>query len=167
MNLLRARALEAILEAGVWAPTAMHKEPLRFTVIEDKKLIKYVSDETKTLLQQMGRGATERFATRADIICYDAPVLILVCTEKDPQFSNMYTLDSVLATENMFLKAFELGLGTCYMGFVSFLNSKPEVLKKVGVPDGYQMTVPFVMGHPKAKQAAGKRNKPTILNWAK
>ena len=45
--------IEAILEAGVWAPTAMHREPLRFVVIEDKKLIKYISDETKKLVKQM------------------------------------------------------------------------------------------------------------------
>ncbi len=45
--------IEAVLEAGIWAPTAMHREPCRFIVIEDKKLIKYVSDETKLLVKQM------------------------------------------------------------------------------------------------------------------
>ncbi len=57
-------------------------------------------------------------------------MLILVCTEKNKQWDNVNLLDSVLAAENMFLKAYELGLGTCYMGFVQFLNSKPDVLKR-------------------------------------
>ena len=76
-------------------------------------------------------------------------------------------LDSVVAAQNMFLKAHELGIGTCYMGLVSGLNNKPEVLRKIGVPDNCQMKVPFVLGYPKEKQGAGKRNKPVILRWIK
>jgi hypothetical protein len=67
----------------------------------------------------------------------------------------------------MFLKAYELGLGTCYMGFVNFLNNKPEVLKKVGVPENNKMMVPFIIGHPKTKQGTGKRNKLAVTKWIK
>jgi hypothetical protein len=63
----------------------------------------------------------------------------------------------------MFLKAYELGLGTCYMGFIQMLNEKPDVLKKMGVPDNFELLVPFVMGHSKNKIGAGKRNKPNVL----
>ena len=96
---------ETILEAGTWAPTGMHREPWKFIVIEDKKIIKYVSDETKLLVQQMMPPLAKQFATEADIVCYNAPVLVLVCTEKDAQWDNINLLDSVLATQNMFLKA--------------------------------------------------------------
>jgi nitroreductase len=159
--------IEAVLEAGVWAPTAMYREPCRFIVIENKELIKYVSDETKVLVKQMMPPLSKQFSTEADVVCYNAPVLILVCTEKDKQWSNVNLLDSVLYAENMFLKAYELGLGTCYMGFVQFLNSKPEVLKKIGIPENYELMVPFILGYPKAKQEAGKRKKPNILKWIK
>ena len=159
--------IEAVLEAGTWAPTAMHREPLRFIVIEDKKLIKYVSDETKLLVRQMMPHLNEQFSIEADIICYNAPVLILICTEKDKQWANVNLLDSVLAAENMFLKSYELGLGTCYMGFIQLINSKPDVLKKIGIPENLEMTVPLILGHPKAKQGEGKRNKPNILKWIK
>jgi nitroreductase len=157
----------AVLEAGVWAPTGMGREPWRFVIIEDKNLIKYISEETKVLVQQMMPPLAERFRTEADIICYNAPALILICAEKDKQWTNINLLDSVLASQNMFLKAFELGLGTCYMGFMNLLNSKPEVLRKIGVPENCEMMVPFIVGHPKAKQGSGKRNKPQILNWIK
>jgi len=159
--------IEAVLEAGIWAPTGMHREPWKFIVIEDKKLIKYVSDETKILVQQMMPPLAKQFSTNTDIICYNAPVLVLVCAEKDEQWSNINLLDSVLAAQNMFLKAYELGLGTCYMGFVNFLNNKPDALKKVGVPDNCNLMVPFIIGHPKTKQGTGKRNKPVILSWVK
>ncbi len=159
--------IEAVLEAGVWAPTGMNRQPWKFIVIEDNKLITYVSEETKILVQQMMPPMAEKFQTKADVICYNAPVLILICTEKDKQWGHTNLLDSVLAAQNMFLKAYELGLGTCYMGFVQFLSSKPDVLKKIGVPDDYEMMVPFILGHPKTKQGVGKRNKPVVLKWIK
>ena len=158
--------VEAVLEAGVWAPTAMQREPCRFIVIENKELIKYISDETKPLAKQRFPTYANYLSTEDDVICYNAPVLILVCTEKD-QFADNNFADSVLVTENMFLKAYELGLGTCYMGFVLLLKSKPDVLKKIGVPDNYEMMVPLILGHPKTKQEAGKRKKPNILKWIK
>jgi nitroreductase len=159
--------IDAIFEAGVWAPTAMHREPLKYIVIEDKALIKYVSDETKLAVKQNMPLFAERFSTSEDIICYNAPVLVLVCAEKDPQWANVDFIDCVLASENMFLKAYELGLGSCYMGFISQLNSKPEVLSKIGVPENYAMMVPFILGHPKTEQAPDKRNKPNIIKWVK
>jgi nitroreductase len=157
--------IESVLDAGTWAPTGMHREPWKFIVIEDKQLIKYISDETKLLVQQMMPLLAKQFSTDADIVCYNAPVLIVVCTEKDGQWDNVNLLDCVLAAQNMFLKAYELGLGTCYMGFVNFLNNKPKSLKKVGVPENCKMMVSFIMGHPKVAQSLGKRNKPNVLKW--
>ena len=159
--------IEAVLETGTWAPTGMGREPWRFIIIEDKQLIKLVSDETKTLVKQIIPPLAEQFSTDADVICYDAPVLVFVFTEKDPQWAHVNLLDSALAAQNMFLKAYELGLGTCYMGFVAFLNSKPEVLRKIGVPENYELSVPFIIGHPKTEQGKGNRKKPNILKWIK
>lgn len=159
--------IEAILEAGVWAPTAMAREPWRFIIVEDEKLINYVSDETKVVVQQMMPLLAERYKTKEDIICYNAPVLILVCAEKDPQWNTMNRVDCALAAQNMFLKAYELRLGTCYMGFVSLLNSKPDILRKIGVPENCELMVPFILGHPETKRGTSKRKKPNILKWIK
>ncbi len=159
--------IEEVLEAGTWAPTGMNRQPWRFVVIEDKNLIKYVSEETKILVQQLMPSLTKQFATETDIVCYNAPVLILICAEKDERWGNVNLLDSVLAAQNMFLKAYEMGLGSCYMGYVNFLNNKPEALKKIGVPDNCALMVPLILGHPKNKQGVGKRNKPNILKWIK
>jgi nitroreductase len=154
--------LAAVLEAGTWAPTGMGREPWRFVIVEDKKLIKLVSGKTKAEVQQAMPPLAMQFQTETDIICYNAPMLILICAEKDKQWENLNLLDSVLAAQNMFLKAYELGLGTCYMGFVSLLNGKPNVLKQIGVPDNYQMMVPLILGHPKAKQGKRKRKQPIV-----
>ena len=167
MNRFQNKLRPYSLEAGVWAPTGMNRQPWKFIVIEDKKLIKYVSEETKILVQQTMPAIAKQFQTEADVICYNASVLILVCTEKDKQWGQVSLLDSVLAAQNMFLKAYELGLGTCYRGFVQLLSNKPDALKKSGVPEGNEMMVPFILGHPKTKQGTGKRNKPNVLKWTK
>jgi len=163
--------IDQILEAGVWAPTAMANEPWRFIIIENKDLIKYVSDETKKFIANMNYPAAQRIATaKEDTICYNAPVLILICTEKDdqhPRNEQISLLDCVLATENMFLKAHELGLGTCYMGFVSALADNRTVMRKLGAPDNCRMMVPFVLGYPTEIPPTKTRQKPNILKWIK
>jgi nitroreductase len=161
-------AIEKVLEAGIWAATGMDKQPWRFIVIEDKSVIKFISDETKKAVQKAMPTISKRFETTEDIICYNAPVLILICTEIDENFGHIYLRDSVLAAQNMFLKAYELGLGTCYMGWIDVLNqNQPAVLKKAGLPDGYEMQVSLILGHPKVKTGSRKRNNPNILKWIK
>src|SRR5512137_2019014 len=91
--------IETVLEAGVWAPTGMDRQPWKFIIIQNKKLIKYISDETKQLVQQAMPPLAKQFQTDADVICYNAPVLVLVCAEKDGQFSQVSLLDSVLAAQ--------------------------------------------------------------------
>jgi nitroreductase len=56
--------IETILEAGIWAPTGMQRQPWRFIVIENKELIKYVSDETKAMVKQMMPPLAKQFATK-------------------------------------------------------------------------------------------------------
>ena len=93
--------IDVVLEAGVWAPTGMWREPWRFIVIENKELIKYVSDEAKVLAKEKFPSYAKHLSSEADVICYNAPVLILICTEKD-QFTDNNLADSVLATEICF-----------------------------------------------------------------
>jgi len=123
--------IETILEAGVWAATGMNRQPWRFIVIEDKSIIKFISEETKKAIREAMPTIAKRFRINEDIICYNAPTLILICTEIDQTFSQINLRDSVLAAQNMFLKAHELGLGTCYMGWIDLMKQNlPEVLKK-------------------------------------
>ncbi len=160
--------IDAILEAGVWAATGMGRQPCRFIIVEDKAIIKFVSEETKKAVREAMPAIADRFKTDQDIICYNAPVLIFICTEEDKTFAQINLRDSVLAAQNIFLKAHELGLGGCYMGWIDLLyQTHPETLKKAVIPGGYEMQVPLILGYPKSKAGAGKRNKPNVLKWIK
>jgi nitroreductase len=158
--------IEKILEAGTWAPTAMGRQPWKFTVIENKETINYISSETKKAVRKAMPSASKWMDTPEDTICYNAPMLIFICAKSDKQWGQTDMIDCVLAAQNMFLKAYELGLGTCYMGFISVLSkSNPEVLRKAGVPEGYDLMVPMILGYPKIKQGDGKRKKAEVLKW--
>jgi nitroreductase len=160
--------VETVLEAGVWAATGMGRQPWRFIIIENKEIIKFISEETKKAVREAMPVIAKRFETVEDIICYNAPVLIFICSEVDSTFGQINLRDSVLAAQNMFLKAHELGLGGCYMGWIDLLyQTHPEILKKAVIPEGYQMQVPLILGYPKSKSASGKRNKPNIIKWIK
>jgi len=110
-----------------------------------QKIIKFVSDETKKAVSAALPPMREQFSTERDVICYNAPVLIFICTPNDKQWGDVHLADSILAAQNMFLKAYDLGLGSCYMGFVNFLSE--SVLRKAGVPEGYTLRVPLIIGH--------------------
>jgi nitroreductase len=160
--------IETILEAGVWAASGMNRQPWRFIVIEDKNVVRFISDETKKAVREAMPAIGKRFETKEDVICYNAPVLILICTEVDQTFRQINLRDSVLAAQNMFLKAHELGLGACYMGWIDLLNqNRPKILKKAGIPDGFEMQVALILGYPKNKIGLGKRNKANVLKWIK
>ena len=161
--------VEAILEAGIWAPTGMNRQPWRFIIIEDRSVIKFISDETKKAVREMMPSMSKRSEAQEDRdwVCFNAPMLILICAETKAmaQIVPIDLIDSVLAAQNMSLKAYDLGLGTCYMGFIHLLTRKPDVLRKAGMPEGYELMVPLILGYPKNKQGPGKRNNPNILKW--
>jgi nitroreductase len=160
--------IDAVLEAGVWAASGMDRQPWRFIIVENKETIKFVSEETKKAVKEAMPAYAKQFETDKDIICYNAPALIFICSEIDANFGHLNLLDSVLAAQNMFLKAYELGLGACYMGWIDMLyQTHPEILKKAVIPEDYDMQVALILGYPKGKAGAGKRKKPNVLKWIK
>lgn len=44
--------LQAILEAGIYAPTAHNDQPWHFTVIQNKEKLQYISDKSKELMAE-------------------------------------------------------------------------------------------------------------------
>jgi len=141
--------IEGILNAGIQAPSAMNGQPWKFTVITDRKKIGGLSDKTKKNLDALGMGlrVAEMMKIKEDIIFYGAPLLIVISAKKDDKWQK---IDCGLAAQNMFLAAYGMGLGSCYIGFACSLNNDPEALKDLGVPKGCEIVAPLIFGYPKA-----------------
>jgi len=123
--------LERILEAGRLAPSASNRQEWRFVVVTD--------GETRRALSEAANG--QGFVA-------EAPVVLACCAETDEQTMPCgqlrYPIDLAIAIENMVLAAWELGLGTCWVGAFS----EGEVKKILGVPDDIRVVQLLALGRP-------------------
>lgn len=160
--------IEKLLDSGVSAPSGMNAQPWRFVVIENKDAIKKLSQRTKELLlgMQWPENIKTAFKSEKDTIFYGAPLLILVCVPKKEEWKTVNLLDCALAAENMFLTAYQEGLGSCFIGFGNFLNQDPKILAEYGVPEDHEVLAPLIFGYP-AESPAAKAREVKVLKWIK
>ena len=129
--------LNAILTAANAAPVGMGAyHTVHLTVIRNREFISALSQ------------ATCEFMKRDGDPIYGAPVLILVSAKPGMpptiEFQNTGTI-----MENMMLTATDLGLGSVYlMGAVAALNTKPELVAKLDLPEGFVPVAAAAIGHP-------------------
>jgi nitroreductase len=158
-----AGTLRTMLEAAVRAPTAMHEEPWAFAIIQDKQMLRNLSDRAKPLfIEQVKRsGHTFDIANSADFnIFYDAGTLIIICTKETGTF---VAADCWLAAENLMLAACAMGVGTCVVGAALLAMNIPEVKAGLGIPNEFTAIAPIIAGYPKGITAPSARKKPFIL----
>lgn len=157
-----------LLAAAVRAPTAMHQEPWAFAVIQDRQLLKSISDRAKPLaLAEMQRAQCDAevlnlFAHPNFNIFYNAGTLIVICG----QIANPAAVaDCWLAAENLMLAACAMSLGSCVIGSASETLNMPPVKAELGIPDDMQVVAPIIVGVPDVAGKPSLRKEPRILCW--
>jgi nitroreductase len=167
-------AVRELLRAATHAPTAIHLEPWAFVVVQDRALLKRISDRAKTLAagissdghRELPRTASSRapamLADPAFNIFYDAGTLIVICGK---QMGAFVTADCWLAAENLMLAATALGLATCPIGFAVAALADPEVKAELRIPADVTAVAPIIVGVPASVPPATTRRDPTILSW--
>lgn len=167
------KEIEALLNAAVHAPTAMHLEPWAFVVVQDRALLKRISDRAKTIAQtprgsdhrELARTTTRAVAMLSDPafnIFYDAGTLIVICGKPMGSF---VSADCWLAAENLMIAATALGYATCPIGFAVPALADPEVKAELGIPADVTAYAPIIVGVPATRVPAQARRKPEILCW--
>ncbi len=150
--------IDKIIEAGCLAPSSYNGQPWRFVIITDREKINMLSESARAYLQSqvdapnalelMGsqerlERVSKRLASGVDSVFYGAPLVILVCTEKDGgEYAGM---DCGMAGQNMVLYAQEQGLGSCYIGYARHCTR--EVLIKAGMPENMDLQFALIFGH--------------------
>lgn len=94
--------LNAIVEAGLYAPSGMNKQEVITIVVKNKEL----RDEIAETNRRLG-GWKEGFDP-----FYQAPVIIIVLGNKE---RSTHVYDGSVTLENMMLAATSLGLGSCWI----------------------------------------------------
>ena len=93
--------LDRILEAGALAPSAKNQQPQHVYVLESPAAIEKI------------RGITR--------CAFDAPVVLLVCGDRDAAWTNPFNgrnsaeMDCSILATHMMLEAQAQGLGTCWV----------------------------------------------------
>ena len=120
-----------ILEAGRVAPTACNYQPQRIYVAK--------SEESRKKLAAICRCT------------FDAPVILVVCYDRTRDYKSKLMpgyesgeTDAAIVCTHMMLQAFELGVGSCWVG----LFNADQVSEALGLPENVTVSALLPMGYP-------------------
>lgn len=158
--------INEIIKESCLAPSACNLQPWRFIVIQDKNLMKKLSDESKkSFLKQIEKNPV-CFAKRFESsfknpdfnIFYNASSLVLIVGKKDhPTLCE----DLALYAAYFMFASTSRNLGTCYIGLAEEIN-KLSLKKEIGVEENETIVVPIIIGYPKNIPKASLRADPNI-----
>lgn len=160
--------VNALIDAAVQAPSALNAQPWSFAVIQDKNLLKEFSDRAKAGLLQALDPLSPLYRYRDQLskpdfnIFYDANTLIVVCAKPDGLNG---AEDCCLASQNLMLAAYGMGLATCPIGFARPWLNLPEVKRELGIPADYDPVMPIIVGFSREEPSSPARKKPEIVAW--
>ena len=160
--------IEKILQAAVMAPTGMNDQPWAFGVIQDTALLADYDERVKKFMldgiEEMPwiKQYEEYFRNPDYHVFYQAPTLVVIYAKNA---SPVAQIDCSLAAENLMLAAYDLGLGTCWMGFAQMLLNTPELKKEMGILEEYQVAAPIIVGYPASETPAREKYPPEVVFW--
>ena len=133
---IKDEELNLILEAGRVAPTACNNQPQKIYVAK--------SEEVRRKLASVCRCT------------FDAPVILVVCYDRNRDWKNKLQpgyesgeTDAAIVCTHMMLQAFELGIGSCWVGY---FNAN-VVAGALGLPENITVSALLPIGYP-AENAA-------------
>jgi nitroreductase len=133
--------LKMVLEAGRLAPSAANMQDWRFIVVKDESTRKRLADAA---------GGQKFVGT--------APVVLVGCgtVEREMHCGQLtYPIDVSIAMSFMILEAYELGLGTCWLGHFN----ESEVKKILGIPEQIRVVAMTPLGYPSENPEQRPRKK--------
>lgn len=160
---LKNKELEAILEAGLYAPSAHNDQPWHFTVIRDKALLERISGLSKELMAKSKlewmrtMGANKNFD-----IFYRAPVVVVVSLRKSALSP---LVDCSAAIENMLLAAESMDIGSCWIGLARFWFSMKNEVKILNLPEGYEPCYAVTFGYKGHRPAKALPRKSGVIAY--
>ena len=124
--------VETILKAGMYAPSAVNKQPWHFIVFRDKASCSKIMEvhPSSTMLKE-------------------CDVAILVCFDENLQHDDGYGIvDCAAATQNMLLAAHGLGLGAVWVGIFPREKRMEACTDIFGLPEHVKAFAVISIGYP-------------------
>ncbi len=160
--------VQEMIKESTFAPNAGNEQPWKFIIINDKKMIRKVSDESKKNILARIAANPDDYAKKylgmlqneSFNVFYNAPCLVMIFGHSS--LKNL-SVDCALAASYFMLAAASRGLGTCWVNFGTEIHD-PGMLSELGIPDNHTIVAPIAVGHPERIPSAPKRKEPEIIN---
>lgn len=165
---IREEELNAILDAGLYAPNAGN-QAWHFTVVQNKKLLHRLNYLAKEAAKQMEITHLRDLGNNENFNClYNAPTLIIVSGNELSPIP--LEADCAAATQNMLIAAESLGIGSCWIFFVLLaFYSQPgsELTKELMIPEGYKPFYAALFGYKNEETDNMPDRKPNLITFIK
>jgi nitroreductase len=138
-----------ILRAGMYAPSAVNKQPWHFIVIDDREIMQKIMEihQSSKMLET---------ASHAVLICGDENL------QHDKGF---WIADCGAATENILLAAKSLDIGSCWIGVYPRENRMDAFKKLFSLPPHILPFALVSLGYPDEEKSTPERFKPERIFW--
>jgi nitroreductase/NAD-dependent dihydropyrimidine dehydrogenase PreA subunit len=186
--------VEKILDvAGRYSATGHNQQNVFFTIIQDRELLKKISDESTNQVQNLvnkyedpeGRKSLERVFPKdllmkvSEVIPSFKRVLKQISQGKErwrwdaeliilhsPKDALTLIENCTLAAGQIMLAAETLGLGMCSLGYLmEFLNTYRSLSKLAKIPRNHKVGYCLAMGYPKVNYHRIPARKPLKAKW--
>lgn len=158
--------LQAILEAGQYAPSAVNQQLWHFTVIQNAALLAELNISAKEAAARFEDEHVQKLGKNKRLnIFYGAPTVILVSGREG---ALLVGADCAAAVQNMLLAAEALGLGACWVNLTvfAFAGDKASYFKqRLQLPEGYQPLYSVVAGYKKAAAVSAPVRKGQVVSY--
>lgn len=157
-NQIEEAALQQIIQAGLYAPSAGGRQGVIFAVCQDRVMNECLGKIKRANSNFRMSTATSFVSHEQPSIVddakltnafYDAPTIISMFAPKNFLFS---AEDCAAAAENMMLAADALGIGSCYIGqgWTAFADPYgQEVLQPWSIPTDHYAIMQLLLGYPR------------------
>lgn len=145
--------LQAVLEAGRWAPTAANSQPQRILVLDTAANLAKVREFCtfgwqKKYVDLARECDTEGHASV--VFYYGAPVVLVVCYDRDACWVHPESgaasgpVDATIVAVHMMLEATAQGLGSAWVSFFD----KGKARELLEVPSSWEICSLLALGYP-------------------
>jgi nitroreductase len=152
-----------ILEAGRSAPSAGNRQPWKFIVVRDPKILDDLTRDVVSVALRLkdhpdNRALTALAEGRLRVF-HGAPTVLLIL--KDVREGSNPDLDCGIAGQNMVHSAHSMGLGTCWVSFTKLAFQYTDAWNRFfGIEPPYEFLSSIAVGWPGAEsyEAVGRQS---------
>ena len=144
----------AMCEAARLAPSACNSQTWRFVAVTDRELLDRICEDA------MRPVIRNRWLKQAPLIIAGCSKLDIVANRLGSGITGIeyYRIDLGIAIEHIVLKATELGLGTCWIGWFK----EDKIRELLDVPGNVRVSALLAVGYPRDDMKTKERSRNAI-----